>query len=94
MDCLEVEVDARRLREMEDELEGEDTARSEIGDVGLGQVRSLDRLDVQNYQILLYKYHCRWISNPLGMISGGSFPCGIGCRRISIVISDGSAALS
>jgi hypothetical protein len=39
---------------MEDELEGEDMERSEIGDVGLGQARYLNRLDVQNC-LLLYK---------------------------------------
>ena len=69
MESLELEFDVRHLRKIkEEEVEEVETEQSGIGNVGFGQVKSLDRLDEQN---------CRLASNPLGMMAFGSWSCGI-----------------
>ena len=78
MESLELEFDVQRLRKIkEEEVEEIETEQSGIGNVGFGQVKSLDRLDEQNCRMLLYKYHCRLASNLLGMMAFGSWSCGI-----------------
>ena len=43
----------------------------DVGNVGLGQVRSFLKFDWQNGCTCSYKYHCFAGSKPLGIMTGG-----------------------